>query len=77
MIQLGMRLVRLIALALRLPRDYFDEKFQKPMAFLRPLHYTAEVSNVEGGQFAAGEPPSERGDWKCLMTILPEFAMDC
>lgn len=54
MIDLGMRLVRLLAMALRLPRDFFDDKFVRPMAFLRPLHYNEEPSDPEGGLFAAG-----------------------
>ena len=55
MIGLGMRLVRLIALALRLPLNYFDDKFEKPMAFLRPLHYNEEPSDPKNGLFAAGK----------------------
>lgn len=54
MVHLGLRLVRLLALALRLPADYFEDSFQKPMSFLRPLHYTDEVSSEEMGLFAAG-----------------------
>jgi len=54
MIDLGLRLVRLLALALRLPANHFHDSFHKPMAFLRPLHYNAEVSDPEQGHFAAG-----------------------
>lgn len=54
MTNLGLRLVGLLALALRLPRDFFDDKFKKPMTFLRPLHYTDDVSSEREGLFAAG-----------------------
>lgn len=40
---LGMRLLRLLALSLGLPPDYFAPHFTHPMVALRPLHYTAEV----------------------------------
>jgi isopenicillin N synthase-like dioxygenase len=40
---LGMRLLRLLALSLGLPGDYFTPYFTHPMVALRPLHYTAEV----------------------------------
>jgi len=38
------RLLPLIAIALQLPTDFFDMYFDKPMASLRPLHYSAQVS---------------------------------
>eukprot|EP00878_Enallax_costatus_P011506 GHUV01012012.1.p1 GENE.GHUV01012012.1~~GHUV01012012.1.p1 ORF type:complete len:265 (+),score=49.98 GHUV01012012.1:753-1547(+) len=40
---LGMRMLRLLALSLGLPAEYFDEYFTSPMVALRPLHYSAEV----------------------------------
>jgi isopenicillin N synthase-like dioxygenase len=40
---LSMRLLRLLALSLGLPGDYFAPYFTHPMIALRPLHYTAEV----------------------------------
>ncbi len=55
MTQLGLRLVKLLALALRLPANFFDDKFEKPMTFLRPLHYTDDVSSEKDGLFAAGQ----------------------
>lgn len=54
MTKLGLRLIKLIALALRLAPNFFDDKFDKPMTFLRPLHYTDEVSSTDDGIFAAG-----------------------
>lgn len=52
---LGLRLVRLIALALYCPRDYFDDMFATPTTTLRPLHYSAAVSDPKLGLFGAGE----------------------
>eukprot|EP00775_Hariotina_reticulata_P010233 gene10233-10393_t len=51
---LGRRLLRLVALSLDLPADYFRPYFSKPMIALRPLHYSAEVSAPSDGIFAAG-----------------------
>ena len=44
---LGMRLLRLLALALDLPPEHFHPMFSKPMLFLRPLHYIARKSQPE------------------------------
>ena len=55
MTSLGLRLVSLLALALRLPKNFFDEKFKKPMIFLRPLHYTDDISSEKDGIFASGK----------------------
>ncbi|KAL4445389.1 hypothetical protein ABPG77_011214 [Micractinium sp. CCAP 211/92] len=52
--QLGGRLLRLLALSLNLPAEYFAPFFTRPMLFLRPLHYSAEKSNVSDGLFGAG-----------------------
>lgn len=54
MTRLGLQLVRLLALALRLPAEFFNDKFEKPMTFLRPLHYTDDISSEKEGLFAAG-----------------------
>jgi hypothetical protein len=45
MTDLGLRLTRLIALALGLPEGFFDNPgmFDKPSVFLRPLHYTGTI----------------------------------
>jgi isopenicillin N synthase-like dioxygenase len=52
---LGIRLVRLIALALRCPRDIFDAGFSQETTVLRPLHYSAAVSDSAQGRFGAGD----------------------
>lgn len=51
---LGHKLLRLLALALKLPGDYFDPMFVKPMVALRPLHYSAEVSVPTDGVLGCG-----------------------
>lgn len=51
---LGTRLLRLLALSLHLPPDFFAPFFSRPMLFLRPLHYSAERSDVAEGVFGAG-----------------------
>jgi len=37
-------LLPLIAMALRLPSNFFDQYFHKPIGTLRPLHYNAQMS---------------------------------
>lgn len=44
---LGMRLLRLLAMALGLEADYFHPMFSRPMLFLRPLHYIPRRSQPE------------------------------
>lgn len=51
---LGFRLLRVIALSLNLPAEHFDSAFKRPMTFLRPLRYTAELSDIGEGKYAAG-----------------------
>jgi isopenicillin N synthase-like dioxygenase len=48
------QLVRLIALALELPAEYFDHHFSQPLAVLRLLQYSQEISNVDEGVLACG-----------------------
>jgi hypothetical protein len=45
MTALGMRLLHLLAMGLGLPESWFDDKFDRPMLFLRPLHYDSTLSN--------------------------------
>ncbi len=44
---LGMRLLRLLALALGLPPEHFNPAFTRPMLAFRPLHYAARWSNPD------------------------------
>jgi isopenicillin N synthase-like dioxygenase len=49
------RLVQLLALAVGLEDEhYFDDSFQNPMAALRLLHYSTEVSIPQHGVYACG-----------------------
>ena len=41
---LGMRLMRLLALTLNLPGEFFTDRFQQPLASLRPIHYSGRIS---------------------------------
>lgn len=50
----GFRIVQLLALAIGLPEDYFDDKFDPPMAILRLLHYSKQKSDPDDGIFACG-----------------------
>ena len=45
----GRRLLHLLALGLGLPPTWFDDKFEKPIALLRPLHYSGRVSVPDAG----------------------------
>jgi len=44
---LGRRLLRLLALCLDLPPAWFLDRFLKPIAILRPLHYSPRLSQPE------------------------------
>lgn len=56
MLQLCLKMVPLLALALNLPRDWFSKPghFDDPIASLRLLHYPAVKSSPEEGVFGAG-----------------------
>lgn len=48
------KVLNLINEALELPEGYLDPFFVDPILTLRPIHYTAEVSDVQDGVFGAG-----------------------
>jgi isopenicillin N synthase-like dioxygenase len=48
------RLLDGLANSLAIPPAYFRERFSAPMLFLRPLHYSSEISKPQEGLFAAG-----------------------
>lgn len=52
--RISFQLVQLIAMALDLPQNYFDQHFQEPMALLRLLHYSHEKSDTKEGVYACG-----------------------
>ena len=45
--------------ALGLPAGFFDSNFDNPILILRPIHYTAEQSDINDGVFGAGIPWSQ------------------
>jgi isopenicillin N synthase-like dioxygenase len=53
--ELGRILHRAFALDLGIAPSYFDDKFKKPMATLRLLHYPPVDKPLEEGQLGAGE----------------------
>ena len=55
---LGMRLLRLLALALDLPPEHFHPMFSRPMLFLRPLHYAPRKSQPEKARHSHISRPS-------------------
>ena len=44
---LGRRALRLMALALDLPPNWFLDRFKRPILNMRPLHYSAALSKPE------------------------------
>ena len=53
------RLVTLLAMALGLPQGFFDERFSRPVANVRAVHYLeGQPSNPEAGIFGVGEAAS-------------------
>lgn len=57
LLALGGRVMRLIALTLELPEDWFAQRFTRPIASLRPLRYSARVSKPEEVCWGCGPPP--------------------
>jgi isopenicillin N synthase-like dioxygenase len=51
---LGFRLLRLLAISLDLPPDFFLAFYQQPMYTLRPLHYPGRISEPSNGIMGAG-----------------------
>lgn len=50
------RLVTLLAIALGLPSSFFDERFSRPVANIRAVHYLkGQPSNPEAGIFGVGK----------------------
>ena len=64
---LGRRLHHGIALDLGVERDFFDDKFDAPMAILRLLHYPPQPANAGAAEIGAGEH-ADYGSITLLMT---------
>ena len=52
--KISFQLIQMLAMALDLPKTYFDPHFIEPMAVLRLLHYSSEPSNIDNGVYACG-----------------------
>ncbi|KAK9829658.1 hypothetical protein WJX72_007150 [[Myrmecia] bisecta] len=59
------RVLRLIALALDLPADWFADKFDKPAANIRCVHYVEDANDPDKGIFGVGA----HTDWG-MLTVL-------
>lgn len=71
--RVGLTVVRLVALALGLPRHYFDEMFSHPIALLRLLHYSGEKSSVEEGTMGCGA----HSDYGMITLLALQEGDDC
>ena len=65
---LSMRLMKLFALALKLPQNYFDGFLQQPISALRANHYPTLNKAVLPGQMRAGE----HSDYGSLTLLFQE-----
>lgn len=54
MVGLSNRILRLLESALELQPGWFEDKFDRSIATLRPLHYPPQDSDVAKGEFGAG-----------------------
>ncbi|KAK9789930.1 hypothetical protein WJX73_008842 [Symbiochloris irregularis] len=71
------RVIRLVALALDLPEDYFEPYFKFAQNQLRSMHYLAGKSEPEQGKFACGE----HTDWGFISFLVddgtPGLQLNC
>jgi isopenicillin N synthase-like dioxygenase len=65
---LSNRLLRVLALALDMPVDFFADKFDRPVATLRPLHYPPRVGDPNAGELGAGA----HTDFGCFTLLLTD-----
>ena len=65
---LGRRLVRLLALSLQLPEDFFDEGLKEPMIITRMLHYPSQPADARENQLGAGA----HTDWGLITLLLQD-----
>lgn len=65
---LAARIMRLFALALNLPEDYFAPYIDAPVSALRALNYPAPVGPFKSGQLRAGA----HTDYGSLTILLPQ-----
>jgi isopenicillin N synthase-like dioxygenase len=67
-IRVGSRLVQLVALAIGLDENFFDEAFADPLTTLRLLRYAKEISEPDEGIFACGA----HSDYGMLTLLLTD-----
>lgn len=67
-IHVSHRVRKLVAEALQLSPEHFEQYFQHPLHQLRPLHYTATASNPDKGIFGFGA----HSDWGFLTFLVTD-----
>ncbi|EJD6546897.1 MULTISPECIES: isopenicillin N synthase family dioxygenase [Klebsiella pneumoniae complex] len=65
---LGRKLVRLLALSLELPEDFFDEGLKEPMIISRMLYYPSQPKDAQVNQLGAGA----HTDWGLITLLLQD-----
>ncbi|EOD8996023.1 TPA: isopenicillin N synthase family oxygenase [Klebsiella pneumoniae] len=65
---LGRKIVRLLALSLQLPEDFFDEGLKEPMIISRMLHYPSQPMDARENQIGAGA----HTDWGLITLLLQD-----
>lgn len=65
---LGRKIVRLLALSLQLPEDFFDQGLREPMLITRMLHYPSQPANARENQIGAGA----HTDWGLITLLLQD-----
>jgi len=64
MLTLASQMMRLFAMALELPENFFDDKVDEPYTTLRLLNYPPRLRNAEGGGSASGNGENDGDDEK-------------